>query len=243
MRDYTIAEYKDLSNLIDSNGGVFVEKLAFNQADLYQLSDDSIVLLPESGSTGIWFHKDATFKKMIEEEYFPVTEGFEGPLVAERERIQHLEVNIAYFVRKLSELLKIQLFDNNEIIYNYEVLNQISDTLIQINNKEELFSKVLVPLTVYTGEYIRKQTNTYWKVEKIYYSLNAHWDFDLWAKDGFLNVGIITAINREIFSPKTDLTQVVKKEISAYDRYCERKVLMQKYKDRNWFRKIISHFI
>ncbi len=219
QRDYQILETTELSDLKWTKGGKFKKQIKFNYASIYQLKDKRFILIPSKGSPGILFETREALERMIKEEYFPVPEDTTNPLIKNRDKILNLEANILYFVKELEQEMSVKLTgENDSLLFQDSILEILSDniskTLVSYDDKDELIFKIIVPLTVFIGEFIKNKVDVHWELRKSY-TLNPFWSFDLYDnRKRPRNLAIMTVLDHLILDgEKIDLKKVVNEKI------------------------------
>ena len=171
---YEIKGVDDLLDIIEVYGidrGDY-ETVEFNSASLFRLPGERLILIPSIGEEGILFNKDSIFVKMLDEKHFPVKDD-ESLFAVERNRIEKLESNIDFFIKRLSELTNIKL-TKTDGISNLAVLSEKIEKIKEEIGTDEAYRKLLVCLGIYVGEIVKTRAKSYWNLEK-YEVMNPYW--------------------------------------------------------------------
>lgn len=168
--------YDEIMQFLYSNGigkNHLPEQLEFNDAFIYELPNDQILMHSNSGTEALIFDNEKLFMDALNKEEFPAPDPA-GVFVEDRKYLKDPAKNLDVFLERIKRFGVIQWPTTIEHNIALEALS------VGINNtgKENLSDSDLTAICVFFGELLRLEFNGKWVVYKES-SLNPYYTIDI----------------------------------------------------------------
>jgi hypothetical protein len=166
---YEVKNMSEILDIIEIGNAEIEDQVEYNLAVVYKFPDGRIALVPSEGGQqeGILFYDEQAFKEMVESKRFPVKPG-NSIFESDKERIKNIESNVSYFVKQLSDTLRLVLDPTLGELQFGDLSEKINEYGI------ERWEHIVLPLGVFLGEVLRLKIKGKWKLQT-HYSLNLYW--------------------------------------------------------------------
>jgi hypothetical protein len=174
---YKIHSVLDLKMILQKNIKTwrnFDEQLSTNNALIYFLSTDEVILIPShvlDDDLGILFDSKECYKAYLEKDDFPIEnpdKSIHEQYKHEVENIQNKVHNILTYLKRLSN--SDSLTDLQNIIQLAELLENVRAVKSKLSAKDRLYAALGL------GEYLRRVNNGEWLLLKFYGKYNPYYE-------------------------------------------------------------------
>ena len=147
-------------------------QLKGNNANVYLLADGTAVLVPNSWYKSFYpafiFYKINFLTEMVEEDFFPIDDGYKTDLEKEASKIKNIEDNYYYYLTYLNSKTNLDIQELNEknLKKAYQYLGNTK------KSEKDDFTKLVLSYCVVLGNYIKIKEGGQWYILKKYASYN-----------------------------------------------------------------------
>lgn len=162
--EYQIKSIDELIEIRDKENAKFIFQDEESLAHIYRLQDGKMILLPAVGKDGLIFENEKGLKSVLANGKIPLIEDNPSPFQIEKERLNNIENNVPFFLKKMSDTLKIEIdIKRNDKLFYKEISERIKNL-----GYENAYKSLFISIGVFVGEKIRQKTGSKWSLKKAY---------------------------------------------------------------------------
>jgi hypothetical protein len=148
---------------------VLVEKMDRNNCYVYKIDSKGYLIYSPISMYSIFFKKLKSLESIQKIEHLPIEVETDDIRELEQEKLTNIPQHINSYINELETKFNLNLSDFS----NVEIINQLDNKIYEFGI-DNLSERDVFIISLYLDEFFRKNTDTYWAIEKVY-TLKTYW--------------------------------------------------------------------